>query len=708
MLERELQDFVEDLISRGSLIELITGWDDVKAIAADQRHRGEHLLILDDLVLHRAAESALVVKDRIGELVPVANSRSSISLDRSQALFTDLLYVSPRTGTVVVFELKRSRSVARETATELLAYEQELRNHLHFAARTDICFVVVSTDYSPLLDHSLLSLAAWHGLRILCLKVGSDKQLQVHLPEAWTSLGQALIPAQHIDTTTLTFTPHDPEMAPERIGTLMNGAMEIVARDAERNGATGFGILWEDARYPFESPRPFGLTVARVNPAGFITDTRAEKFLGGVARSPLHRSIVESVHGDGWHPRTPEIEAATHYLARYGDARWVRTGTWEDLRADHRHRMPALLPDSHAVPVACDAWGLIGDNVRDLFTTPDGSAMSRGFGQQVLHLRTPEFVLHVLDIVAAEDRGPTFGARWLCSFGVRLARLWTYAQLFDISGDLRLRERLRSRLAWARADLSVPLAEIRELALPGTPRAPKMVLGEYSDGSPREDPDVIQAFINWVGAHVIGDRHMLHRAVFEGAVSDAQVLEAALGEIVPEVDFTVETTAALRRAATMLMRAVMDAPSRPNASDALVAHLASSFALDCTTSTSPDQLMRMIEQIPAEVLLDEYTRAVPQALDIAVAPPNLDRGTDPYVFPAGALAVLRRRVLSQRTLGNHPGIYIRNNGEYGITLLTDDIVGAFRPLSDSEVILETSVTGVLSHILTTWEELGSR
>ncbi|MFJ9369837.1 hypothetical protein ACIRRA_36230 [Nocardia sp. NPDC101769] len=260
MLEQELQDFIEDLIGRGELVNITTGWDDAKTIAADRQQSGEFLLLLDDLVVHRAAEAALAVKDRLGQLVPVANSHASISLDRSQTLFTDLLYVSPSTGTVVVFELKRSRKSARETATELIAYEQELRNHLHFAARTDICFVVVSTDYSPLLDHSLLSLTAWHGLRILCLKVEPDKQLSVHIPEAWTSLGQSLIPARHVDTTTLTFVPHNPDVPLDRLGALMNGVLEIIAREADRNGATGFGIAWEDTRYLTGSRHQIGLT----------------------------------------------------------------------------------------------------------------------------------------------------------------------------------------------------------------------------------------------------------------------------------------------------------------------------------------------------------------------------------------------------------------------------------------------------------------
>lgn len=182
MREQELQEFVATLISERRLVDSIAGWDDVEAVALDRLQGSEKLLLLDNIVLHRAAEAALMIRDRLVHLAPVSDATRSISLDRSERLFADLLYVSPETGSVVVFEIKRARATARETITELLAYEQELRNHLPFAARTDICLVVVSTDYGPLLEHSLSSLITWHGLKILCLEVNESQEVIVRLP----------------------------------------------------------------------------------------------------------------------------------------------------------------------------------------------------------------------------------------------------------------------------------------------------------------------------------------------------------------------------------------------------------------------------------------------------------------------------------------------------------------------------------------------
>lgn len=92
MREKDLQDLVEKLISVGQLVDRIVGWKEVEAVALDRRQGTEKHLLLDDIVLHRAAGSALMVRDRLGDLTPVTNDAKSISLDRSQRLFADLLH----------------------------------------------------------------------------------------------------------------------------------------------------------------------------------------------------------------------------------------------------------------------------------------------------------------------------------------------------------------------------------------------------------------------------------------------------------------------------------------------------------------------------------------------------------------------------------------------------------------------------------------
>jgi len=709
MREQELQDHVESLVAGGDLIDHIHGWEAVQQVALHQRHHHDRLLLLDDLVLHRAADAALMVRDRLVDLVPVAKNDRSISLNRQEKLFVDLLYTSPATGTVVIVEIKRARASARETVTELLGYEQEIRNHLPFAARSDICFVVVSTDYSALLEHSLASLIVWHGLNILCVQVGEPYRLSVRLPVGWTSFGQDVIPSQHIDTMSLTFTPHDPDRKPTDIGILMNTALDMIARDADRSGITGFGLAWEDVRYLWESPRPAGLTVARVNPAGFLSSAKAAYFLDDGMRSPLHEHISDVGSNRGWAPSSPELEAASRYLSRHGTVEWHKSGTWQDLRRDARHRTPEATLDHHAIPIIANTWGLVGDYVRDLLGSPARMASTAGgFGDQVIETRGPEFVLDVIDRIAPDEKVILFGALWWSRLGFRLSRLWFYAEAHRVKSDFRTRDLLRPLMAWARADLQVPLRELQiavSFAEIGE-RPPAIVLGWDPEGSPRERPDVIRALVRWIADQLIGDRSALHRTVFEAAFQTGQVADDGVFTIEPDIDLDAANTQAVMHVNGMLELAIALAPRRRGAYAGLTAHLAKAFGLDCDSATSPAHLLNLMRLIPAETLFDEYVAAVPAALDIAVAPLAFGTGGQGCVIPSESIAVIRQRVLQHRKQGRPAGIYITENDEYGVTVLDEEHVAMFRDLADEHVIVRYSYPhGSEYHSLTTWSQL---
>lgn len=584
MREQELQEFVATLISERRLVDSIAGWDDVEAVALDRLQGSEKLLLLDNVVLHRAAEAALLVRDRLVHLAPVSDDTRSISLDRSERLFADLLYVSPETGSVVVFEIKRARATARETITELLAYEQELRNHLPFAARTDICLVVVSTDYGPLLEHSLSSLITWHGLKILCLEVNESQEVTVRLPWGWTSFGQDVIPAHHIGTQTLSFTPHDRGSDPVRTGLLLTSALDLIARESDRSGRTGFGFAWENVRYPFESIEPAGLTVARVNPAGFLSAAKSTSFLGEGQRSPLLRHIAQLGRNNEWSPSSPELAAASQFLSTHGTVRWRPTGSWQDMRSDRRHRTKGLIMDRYAVPVVFNSWGLIGDYTRDLLTNPTRLAATCGeLVDKIVDNRNPQFALKVIDTIAPDEKIPTFGAQWFSRLGFRLARLSTYAQAYYIKTDPIVRDRLRPLLAWARADLAIPLTEL-QIAVGLADLAegpPRLVIGSQDNGEPAEDADTIRQFVTWVGDELLGGLSRLHAVVLEAAFQNGQALDNALLEIAPGMDLSHMTARALDNARGGLAIAARDAPRRPGGHAGLVALLSDVFKLPC-------------------------------------------------------------------------------------------------------------------------------
>jgi hypothetical protein len=114
----------------------------------------------------------------------------------------------------------------------------------------------------------------------------------------------------------------------------------------------------------------------------------------------------------------------------------------------------------------------------------------------------------------------------------------------------------------------------------------------------------------------------------------------------------------------------------------------------------------MIDKTPVNLLLDEYTHAVPAALDIAVPVRHFGGNDVGNVLSNGAVAILRRRIREHRAAGRHVGVYGDPSGEYGICLLEEEIVAMFRDPDEERVIARSSLPdGSVSHILRRWTEL---
>ena len=90
--------------------------------------------------------------------------------------------------------------------TELLAYGQEIRNILPFISDFDISYIIISTEFNTLLDHSISSQILSSESKILCLKVTENNEqvnFDVHFPKSWSNIGQNGLPASAFMSYTL-------------------------------------------------------------------------------------------------------------------------------------------------------------------------------------------------------------------------------------------------------------------------------------------------------------------------------------------------------------------------------------------------------------------------------------------------------------------------------------------------------------------------
>ena len=199
MKESEIQMYIEQLIKDNLFLDSIQDRDLV-----DQRYDSffdEDFVpsfSIDYFSTKKIISSAKTVLDNAYSLEIITTAAQNISLNRQERLFPDLILCNEENGKIIILEIKKSKATARETLTEMLAYEYEIKNLLPFLSNFEVLYCILSTEYSTLLDHSVSSLITWESKQILCLKIEVNNeqkmQMKVYLPSAWTSLGIPYFP----------------------------------------------------------------------------------------------------------------------------------------------------------------------------------------------------------------------------------------------------------------------------------------------------------------------------------------------------------------------------------------------------------------------------------------------------------------------------------------------------------------------------------
>lgn len=231
---------------------------------------------IDYLIKQKVAKYVYDLLDDV-DLV-IANK--NISLEKSERLYPDLLLFSPDTSTFFIVEIKRGDKTERETITEILAYEHELKNLFPYLSS----FVIIASDYNTLLSHSIYSLSIWQNKNVLPIKIDGiesenyeDWNLSLHIPKAWSLLSQESFNAENIFTVNLVLEDKDAyngkgvdvKNKDDNLEILYRG-MELIVKDAERNGVNGFVLLNRLTSSPLAN---WCITIGVINPFKFYKFT---------------------------------------------------------------------------------------------------------------------------------------------------------------------------------------------------------------------------------------------------------------------------------------------------------------------------------------------------------------------------------------------------------------------------------------------------
>lgn len=198
--EREMQRLVGDAIRSDKFANCVVGGEGLKELLDESATVMPTFSIdyLSRLAMVRAAVGCLASLHDIKILTDDQN----VSMTKHETLRPDFVGISEENNSIWIIELKNSTQTAREAFTELLGYEHEVKNYLPFLADWDVNFVLISSEWSTLLDHSLASACAWSRKKVLGLESAKDVmgnlKLTVRIPEAWTVTGAVHFPASSL------------------------------------------------------------------------------------------------------------------------------------------------------------------------------------------------------------------------------------------------------------------------------------------------------------------------------------------------------------------------------------------------------------------------------------------------------------------------------------------------------------------------------
>lgn len=565
--------------------------------------------------------------------------------------------------------------------------------------RSHIGLVVVATEFSALLDHAVSSLIAWHHLQVLCLRVDDGGRYEVHLPLAWTTFGQWKIESGAVEVFDLTFAPDESseELDETACWALLSTALDLVRRDGERYGTTGFAFVWSDLLYPQLTSGACGITVAQVSPLAAALDSGMNAFLGDL-KTPL-RTFIVGTASEEWPPVHADVQSAQRFLSAFGTTEIGGLTTWDRLRTDMRHRSDGFIFDRRAQPLEFTLWGALGDYGAELLANPARlRRWYRGHLKPGVSLGQPMLAMRLIDRLVVGEEPAWLGAQWFSSLGFRLSRLRAHLQVWPDEGQPAIRRQLLPLLTWASFDVAAIASDLEAFAEVSGSGIPPPVLPLGSTPAAWDSHatvDTIDRLAEWVRAEVIGEDAPVMRAMFDLAFMHGWLLDRYIESVSP---------------ANVLEGALSDLADVGR--DRL-------FKLLRTTSESPDQFGPLVEQMTETFedfdasdpfdsvaslstgeLLAQFVTGIPRLHDLLIEPLGLRL---PFTMPdAVDWDALRDRIVELVGRGVPAVLAIEPSGGVGISILDYSVVPV-DTAQETWVLIRSGLVSVTMRA--SWDEL---
>lgn len=400
---------------------------------------------IDYLIKQKVAKSAKYVYDLLDD-VDLVIANKNISLEKSEGLYPDLLLFSPDTSTFFIVEIKRGDKTERETITELLAYEQELKNLFPYLSSFEVCFVIIASDYNTLLSHSIYSLAIWQNKNVLPIKIDGiesenyeDWNLSLHIPKAWSLLSQESFNAENIFTVNLVLEDKDAyngkrvdvKNKDDNLEILYRG-MELIVKDAERNGVNGFVLL---NRLTSSSLANWCITIGVINPFEFYKftdyDSKIKDFFDKEYNSEVTPKCVTEI-----------ATKAKKYLDIFYRVYFENFVDWRGQKRNLR---------DITIPINIDFFGQVDDIVNNFILNKEvRDYYYPEINSQNIDWKKAEIGLNILDNILHENifLDGYFDFQSFYKFGTYLGIIYQYFNILKTNEHLFDNEAFIGKLRW--------------------------------------------------------------------------------------------------------------------------------------------------------------------------------------------------------------------------------------------------------------------
>lgn len=455
--EKHLQDLMVKAIEEDRLADLVVDSAKLRELADESGEAYFPVLAIDHLSRASSIRQGALALESLQHLELLVGDRN-VSLTRGETLRPDIVCYNAATESLVLFELKKEGQTGRQALTELLAYEQEIKNQLPFLGSCDVNFVLVSPEWTTLMDHAAVSAATWSGKRILCLEAGlTDDRLtlRTRLPTAWKVTGSVLFPPESVSAVTLSL--YGAEDQGGEIDHRLVTALSIMAREGDRSGSSGFAVLWRD--HWAGSQARYAITLCGVSPFAFYAACRQSGRIGdrdGALVSALDR-IVQQADPSGHTDGLMKVAISANTLLNDFCIPQLEGFTyWQEWKESVRTR---------AEPLRCDFWGVLGDHARRVILNPTVRSHGRQLIGKGADWQDPWIAIPLVD--------EFFGKRILAGGNVDSSSSFRLGQLLGLDGAARQAiqgrnlppgHRLHCFFKWNSIELAAALDEVALLA----------------------------------------------------------------------------------------------------------------------------------------------------------------------------------------------------------------------------------------------------